>query len=539
MLFSQLGPRVTCLTRSGRRRRCHERSNRKIMASATVTTDALTTALPHAWRLQMPNTGALIGNKWVAANETFKTYCPSTESELATVTCSRRAEVDAAVAAAHEAFYNPKSEFNLLSGAGRGILLYKLADLIEQNVEELAKLESLDNGKPYWESSQLDVPFAAKVCRYYAGWADKISGSVVTPNQSRFEHKFATVEKEPVGVCGQVIPWNFPILMLVWKIAPAIACGCTVVVKTAPQTPLSANRIGELLLEAGFPPGAVNILPGDDETGKLLVQHELLDKIAFTGSTAVGKEIGSLAMKSEKIKRVTLELGGKSPLIVLKDADVEMAAEIAFMGLFANMGQCCCASSRILVHENVYSQFVDSVAAKASAKPMVAPWEEAAARPSPWPQGPQVDKAQMENIMRYIDTGIAEGATLVTGGKKKGGTGHFVEPTVFSDVADNATVCREEIFGPVLCVGQFKETEEAIKRANNSIYGLAASVISPDIQEARNVARRLRAGSVWINCYNSFDAALPFGGFKASGIGRELGEAGLSTYLETKTVVVA
>ena len=421
-------------------------------------------------------------------------------------------------------------------------MLNRLAFLIEKNKTELAWLEVLDNGKPFAEAINLDLPLAIQCYRYYAGWADKLHGSVVSPSGPVAKGKYATVEKEPVGVVGQIIPWNFPILMQAWKLAPALATGCAVVLKTAPQTPLTANRIGELIIEAGFPRGAVNILPGDDNTGKLLVHHKGIDKVAFTGSTSVGREIMKEAARSHNMKRVTLELGGKSAMVVCDDADIDLAVGTASLGLWLNQGQCCCASSRVFVHESKYDEFCSKVAKVAKAKPVVAGWDKDAKELSGggkgWPQGPQVSQEQFDNVSKLIKTGKDEGATLLAGGERHGDKGYFIKPTVFSDVKDSMTIAKEEIFGPVMSVLKYKETEDVIQRANNSDYGLAASVISKDVMKARGIARRLRAGSVWINCYDTFDAALPFGGFKASGIGRELGEAGLASYIEQKTVVI-
>lgn len=429
-----------------------------------------------------------------------------------------------------------------MGGYERGMLMNKLANLMEENAHELAMLEVLDNGKPYAEAINLDLPLSIQCYRYYAGWADKISGSVINPSGPVAKGNFGYLEREPVGVVGQIIPWNFPLLMQAWKLGPALATGCAVVLKTAPQTPLSANRVGELIIEAGFPAGAVNILPGDDETGKIVAGHEGFDKIAFTGSTSVGRKIMESAAKSDNLQRVTLELGGKSALIIDESADMDLAVNTAGLGLWLNQGQCCCASSRIFVHESRYDEFCARIAEVAKSKPVGAGYGEdhktLDGNGKGWPQGPQVSQEQFDSVSGLIAKGVAEGATLAAGGSRFGDKGYFIEPTVFTDCKDDMTIVKEEIFGPVMSVLKYKDTEEVIKRANASNYGLAASVVSKDFNKARAIAKRLRAGTVWINCYDTFDAALPCGGFKASGIGRELGEAGLAAYTESKTMVI-
>jgi len=484
----------------------------------------------------MPNvtirqTAAMINNEWVTSGSTFATYNPATEEKICDVTDCGRKEVDLAVQAATDAFYD--GEYSTLSGYERGRLLYKLADLIEENEEELAMLETLDNGKVYAECLGADIQLVKQCYRYYAGWADKIHGKVVTPGGPFAKGLFGYIEQEPVGVVGQIIPWNFPLLMMAWKIGPAIATGCTSVMKTAPQTPLTALRIAELAIEAGFPKGAMNIIPGGDETGKHLTAHPDLDKIAFTGSTPVGRKIMADAAMSTKMPRVSLELGGKSPLIVLKDADIDAAVAGAHTGLFLNQGQCCCAGSRIFVEEEVYDEFVAKSVAEAKKRTVGPGYAEGSM------QGPQVSQEQFDSVMSYIDAGKRDGASLLAGGQRAGTQGYFIEPTVFADVEDHHTIAREEIFGPVMSILKFSDIEEVADRANDTEYGLAAAVYSNNFPRARGLAQKLRAGTVWINCYDTFDAALPFGGFKASGIGRELGEAGLNAYLESKTMVVA
>jgi aldehyde dehydrogenase (NAD+) len=407
-------------------------------------------------------------------------------------------------------------------------MMNRLADLIEENVVELAELETLDNGKPIAESRNADLPLVIDCFRYYAGWADKIHGQTV-PIRGNY---FCYTKREPVGVAGQIIPWNFPMLMIAWKWGPALAAGCTVVLKPAEQTPLTALRLGELALEAGFPPGVVNIVPGFGETaGAALVAHPGVDKIAFTGEGRTAQII--MRSASETLKRITFELGGKSPNIVFADADQEAAVNGALLGLYLNQGQCCCAGSRLFVQDSIHDQFVDRLAAKIKGRKLGDPFDPATQ------QGPQVDKAQFDKIMSYIAKGKSQGARCVTGGERFGDKGFFIAPTLFADVKDEMAIACDEIFGPVLSVIKFREIEEVIQRANSTDYGLAAAVWTRDIGKAHAIADRVRAGTVWVNCYDVFDAAAPFGGFKRSGIGRELGEKALDNYTELKTVTVA
>src|SRR6202166_1888382 len=469
----------------------------------------------------------LINNEWVdsISGKTFATINPSTGEEICQVAEADGADVDKAVKAARAAFEGP---WRKMRASERGRLLYRLADLIEANTDELARLETLDNGKPLSIAKAVDVAKTVACYRYFAGWADKVQGKTI-PIDGSF---FCYTRHEPVGVVGQIIPWNFPMLMLAWKLAPALATGNTVVMKPAEQTPLSALRIGELIVEAGFPEGVVNILPGFGPTaGAAIARHMDVDKVAFTGSTEVGHLIMEAAAKSN-LKRVTLELGGKSPNIVFADADMDKAIEGAHFALFFNQGQCCCAGSRLYVEEKVYDEFVDKSVARAKKRTVGNPFDKNTE------QGPQVDQDQFNKVMGYIDAGKKEKAKLVTGGNRVGDKGYFIEPTVFADVQDNMKIAQEEIFGPVMTILKFKDLDEVVDRANKSMYGLAAAVWTKDITKAHAIADRVRAGTVWVNCYDVFDAGAPFGGYKQSGIGRELGEYGLANYTEGKTVTV-
>ena len=478
--------------------------------------------------VEVRTTRLLINNRWVdsASGKTFETIDPTTGRAICAVAEADAPDVDRAVKAARAAFNAGK--WPSLSAAGRGRLLYKLADLIEAHADELARLESLDNGKPLRDSSNADLPLTIACYRYYAGWADKIQGKTI-PIQGPY---FCYTRHEPVGVVGQIIPWNFPLLMQAWKLGPALAAGNTVVLKPAEQTPLSALRVGELIVEAGFPPGVVNILPGYGPTaGQAIARHPDVDKVAFTGSTEVGHLIMEAAAQTN-LKRVTLELGGKSPAVVFAVADIDYAVESAHFGLFFNQGQCCCAGSRLFVEDKIYDEFVEKSAKRARTRKVGDPFD------AQTEQGPQVDQAQFDKVMGYIEAGRREGARLACGGNRVGDRGYFVEPTVFAGVKDNMSIAREEIFGPVMSVLKFSSIDDVVDRANHTTYGLAAAVFTRDISRAHAIAHRVRAGTVWVNCYDVFDAAAPFGGFKQSGMGRELGEYGLQQYTEVKTVTV-
>ncbi len=420
-----------------------------------------------------------------------------------------------------------------LTPSERGKLVWKLADLLEEHIEEFATLETLDNGKPLGVARAADVPLAVDMFRYMAGWATKLEGTTIpisVPYTPGAQYLAYTL-REPVGVVGQIIPWNFPLLMAAWKLAPALASGCTVVLKPAEQTPLSALRLGELIVEAGFPEGVVNIVPGYGETaGAALAAHDLVDKIAFTGSTEVGKLIVHAA--TGNLKKVSLELGGKSPNVVFKDADMDTAIAGAAGAIFFNHGQCCCAGSRLYVERPVFDRVVEGVAAKAE-KIKVGSGLDPATH-----MGPLVSEEQLQRVCNYLEIGMAEGAKAASGGHKIGDHGYFVEPTVLVNTKDSMKVVQEEIFGPVVAAIPFDNPEELLPRANDSVYGLAAGIWTHDVSKAHRLAALLRAGTVWINCYNIFDAALPFGGYKQSGWGREMGKDVLQLYTQTKAVCV-
>jgi len=478
-------------------------------------------------------TKLLINNEWVdsVSGKTFETINPATEEVITRVSEADKEDVDKAVAAAKHAFY--EGEWSKWTGYQRSQLLNRLAELIEKNKQELAELEVLDNGKTMGEAFNVDLPLVVQCYRYYAGWADKIVGQTISPGGpvAGGANHFCYTRHEPVGVVGQIIPWNFPLLMQAWKLGPALAAGCTVVLKPAEQTPLTALRVGELLIEAGMPKGVVNILPGYGPTaGGAMTRHPDIDKIAFTGSTEVGHIVMEACSKS--MKRITMELGGKSPMVVFADCDLQRAVDSAHVGLFLNQGQCCIASSRIYVEESIYDKFVEMSVEKAKNRKVGHGMEKTAQ------QGPQVDKEQFNKVMGYINSGKEQGATLKCGGGRDGDKGYFIKPTVFCDVKDDMKIAQEEIFGPVMSIMKFKNVDEVIKRSNNSPYGLGAAVFTKDASKAHTIAAKFRAGTVYVNTYDVFDAALPFGGFKISGIGRELGSYGLENYIEVKTVIM-
>jgi phenylacetaldehyde dehydrogenase len=473
----------------------------------------------------------LINGQWVmaASGKTFPTYNPATGEVLAEIAEGDREDIDRAVKSARQAF--DSGPWRKLTASERGRLIWKLADLLEANRDEFAYLESLDNGKPFTVARAADVPLAVDLFRYMAGWATKIEGNTIplsvpyTPGAKYLAYTL----REPVGVVGQVIPWNFPLLMAAWKLGPALATGCTVILKPAEQTPLSALRLGELIQEAGFPEGVVNIVPGYGETaGAALAAHNDVDKIAFTGSTEVGKLIVHAA--TGNLKKVSLELGGKSPNVVYKDADLDTAIPGAASAIFFNHGQCCCAGSRLYVEKSIFDRVVEGVADYAK-KIKVGSGLEPDTQ-----MGPLVSEEQLNRVCGYLEAGFSEGAKALAGGQKKGDRGYFVEPTVLVNTTENMKVVQEEIFGPVVAAMPFSDPDEILPRANDSAYGLAAAVWTSDIGKAHRTADALRAGTVWINCYNIFDAALPFGGYKQSGWGREMGHDALQLYTQTKAV---
>jgi aldehyde dehydrogenase (NAD+) len=479
-------------------------------------------------RPQVRQTQCFIGGKWVpaASGKTFETIHPATEEVICEVAEGDKADVDAAVDAAREAFDN--GPWSKMDARDRGALIYKLADLIAEEADELAALETLDNGKPISDSRAADIPLVIDTLRYYAGWADKIQGATI-PVRGEY---FTYTRREPMGVVGQIIPWNFPALMVAWKWGPALAAGCTIVMKPAEQTPLTCLRMARLAQKAGIPDGVINVIPGYGPTaGDAIVRHPGVDKIAFTGEGTTAKIIQRNA--AETMKRLTFELGGKSPNVIFSDADLESAIEGAHFGLYFNQGQCCCAGSRLYVEDRVHDEVIDRLREKNADRKVGDPFDPETQ------QGPQVDEAQFDKILKYVEYGKSDGAKMLSGGKRIGDKGYFVEPTLFAGVTDNMRIAREEIFGPVLSVLKFKNVDEIIRRSNDTNFGLAAAVWTRDVAKAHRYAKAVRAGTVWVNCYDVFDAAAPFGGFKQSGIGRELGEAGLANYTELKTVTVS
>jgi acyl-CoA reductase-like NAD-dependent aldehyde dehydrogenase len=483
--------------------------------------------MPVATKVNVKPGKLLINGEWVDGSKKFDTINPATEEVLTEVAEASAADVDCAVQAARRAFEDRNGPWRKLSASERGRLLWKLADLVEKNIDELAELETLDNGKPIFESRYVDMPMVIDVLRYYAGLATKIHGETV----NTFETAFTYTLREPVGVVGLIVPWNFPLLLASWKVGPALACGNTLVLKPAEQTPLTTLKLGELAIEAGFPAGVINILTGGPETGKAIVAHPGIDKIAFTGSTAVGKEI--MRGAADTLKRVTLELGGKSPNIVFADADIDSAVKGAINGIFYGKGEVCNAGSRLFLESKMKDEFTEKLVARAAKMRPADPLDPKTRL------GAIVSQEQMKTVLGFIEAGKKDGATLVAGGNRvspNGGKGYFIEPTIFGDVKSEMKIAQEEIFGPVLSVLTFDDIDEVIEQANNNPYGLAAAVWTRDVKRAHMVSRRLKAGTVWINTYGLMDAALPFGGYKSSGFGRELGAHAMEHYTELKTV---
>ncbi|KAJ4208327.1 aldehyde dehydrogenase (NAD(P)(+)) ald5 [Fusarium falciforme] len=484
-------------------------------------------------KLETPLTGAyeqpiglFINGQWVESvdKKKLEVVNPSTEEVITSVFEGTEKDVDLAVSAARTAF---ETTWKRSTPEDRGRLLYKLADLAEENKELLAAVESLDNGKSI-NNARGDVAAVIGCLRYYAGWADKIEGKTIDIAPDMFHY----TRSEPLGVCGQIIPWNFPLLMFAWKIGPALATGNTVVMKTAEQTPLSGLVFTQFIQQAGFPPGVFNLVTGTGKVaGAAITSHMDVDKVAFTGSTVVGRQIMKAAAMSN-LKKVTLELGGKSPNIVFNDANVEEAVDWVNFGIYYNHGQVCCAGSRVFVQEGIYDKFLEAFKKRAQQNKVGDPFQEETF------QGPQVSKLQYDRVMSYIDSGKAEGATVVTGGSRHGEKGYFIQPTIFSDVRPDMKIMQEEIFGPVCSIAKFKDEEEALQMAHDTTYGLAAAVHTQDLTTAIRMSNALQAGTVWVNCFNLLHHALPFGGFKESGIGRELGEAALANYTQNKSVAI-
>jgi len=469
----------------------------------------------------------LIDGQWVEGTKHFDTINPATGEVLTQIVEASPEDVDRAVKAARRAFDDRNGAWRKMSAGQRGQLLWRLVDLVEKNLDEFAELETLDNGKPIFESRYVDMPMVVSVLRYYAGWATKIHGETVNTTEAAFTYTL----REPVGVVGLIIPWNFPLLLISWKLGPALACGNTAVIKPAEQTPLTALRFGELTVEAGVPAGVVNIVTGGPETGKAIVRHPAIDKIAFTGSTAVGKEI--MRGSADSLKRLTLELGGKSPNIVFADSDIDGAVKGAINGIFYGKGEVCNAGSRLFLESKVRDEFLDKLVGRARKMQPADPLDPKTRL------GAIVSQEQMQTVLSYIDAGKKEGAKLIAGGNRvpvDGSKGFFIEPTIFGDVKNDMRIAQEEIFGPVLATLQFDDVDEVIELANRNQYGLAAAVWTNDVKKAHLVSRQLRAGTVWINTYGLMDAALPFGGYKNSGFGRELGMNAIEHYTEVKTV---
>ncbi|CAG8504029.1 3468_t:CDS:2 [Paraglomus occultum] len=472
------------------------------------------------------NTGLFINNEFVESvdGKRFETINPSTGKVITTVAEATPNDIDIAVNAAENAF---EKVWKQVSSSERGRLLYKLIELIRRDFEILAAIESLDNGKSFEIAQMADLPVVIQTFEYFAGFAEKINGEVIDSS----DDKFLYTRREPIGIVGGIIPFNFPLCMLSWKVAPALITGNVIVLKPAEQTPLSALYLAKLIREAGFPPGVVNICPGWAEAGKAIASHMKIGKVAFTGSTAVGRSI-LRAASSSNMKKVTLELGGKSPTIICAGADLEEAVKWAHMGIFFNSGQCCTAGSRVYVEESIYEEFLEKFKEHAASTKIGDPFDQGTY------QGPLISQEQFDRVMEYIEAGKNEGATLEMGGERHGNQGFFIKPTVFTNVNESMKIMQEEIFGPVVAVDKFKTIDEALERAHMTNYGLAAAVFTKDISKAISVANKLKAGTVWVNCYNLVHASAPFGGYKESGHGRENGKSVLDSYTEVKTVCV-
>lgn len=481
--------------------------------------------LPNGIEYEQP-TGLFINNKFVPSKQgkTFEVISPSTEEEICHIYEGREEDVDLAVEAADKAFKN--GSWSTVDPLVRANALNKLADLIEKDKETIASIESLDNGKAI-TSARGDISLVVNYLRSSAGYADKIDGRLINTGSTHFSY----TRREPLGVCGQIIPWNFPLLMWAWKIAPALVTGNTVVLKTAESTPLSALYVSQYIPKAGIPPGVVNIVSGFGKiVGEAITTHPKIKKVAFTGSTATGRHIYQNA--GVDLKKVTLELGGKSPNIIFADANLKEAVKNVILGIYFNSGEVCCAGSRVYVEESIYDKAVEEIKAASEAVKVGDPFDESTF------QGAQTSQNQLDKILKYVEIGRKEGATLVTGGERLGDKGYFIKPTIFSDVEENMRIVKEEIFGPVVTITKFKDVEDLVEKANDSEYGLAAGIHTSNINNAINVSNRLNAGTVWINTFNDFHHSVPFGGFNASGIGREMGSEALDNYTQVKAVRV-
>ncbi|KAH8424763.1 mitochondrial aldehyde dehydrogenase [Aspergillus melleus] len=484
---------------------------------------------PNGRKIELP-TGLFINNEWVKAtkNGTITSIDPTNETEITSVQAATSEDVDTAVDAARTALEDPS--WADMHPSARGELIRKLSDLVQENLEDLATLETWDGGKPYSVSLTEDLPEVVSCLRYFAGFADKIHGQVIDSGAA----KFAYTIREPIGVCGQIIPWNYPLMMAAWKLGPALTCGNTVVLKPSELTPLSILYFADLIKKAGFPPGVVNILNGHGaEAGTAIANHPGIDKLAFTGSTATGQKI--MAMAASNLKNITLETGGKSPLLVFNDADIDQTVKWAHAGIMSNQGQICSGTSRIIVQKGVYEQFIAAFKKYTAQTSKVGdPFRDDTF------QGPQISKAQYDRVLSYIDSGVKQGARLVLGGAPSNttGPGFFIQPTILADATEDMTVSREEIFGPVVVISPFETEAEAVKQANNSPYGLGCAIFTQNLERSHRLARKIESGTVWINSSNDSDSRTPFGGVKQSGIGRELGEAGLAAYSSIKAVHV-